>query len=89
MDASQVFTAGQQGLMLMLMVAAPVLLVVLVVGLVVSIFQAATQINEATLVFVPKLVAAFAILLFAGPWMASQMMQFTTRLFTMLPQMAR
>src|SRR5206468_841902 len=53
MDAQQVFTIGQQGLMLMLTVAAPVLLTVLVVGLVVSVLQAATQINEATLSFVP------------------------------------
>jgi flagellar biosynthesis protein FliQ len=73
----------------LMLILAPLMLGMLIVGLVVSVFQAATQINEATLVFVPKLVAAFAILLFAGPWMASQMMQFTTRLFTMLPQMAR
>ena len=57
MDAQQVLTVGQQGLTLLLMVSAPVLLVVLVVGLLVSIFQAATQINEATLSFVPKIVA--------------------------------
>jgi flagellar biosynthetic protein FliQ len=56
MDAQQVFTVGQQGLMLMLMVAAPLLLTVLVVGLVVSVLQAATQINEATLVH-PQLLA--------------------------------
>ena len=57
MDAQQVFTLGQQGLYMLLMVSAPVLLTVLVVGLVVSVFQAATQINEATLSFVPKIVA--------------------------------
>ena len=61
MDAQQVLAAGQQGLTVLLMVAAPVLGVVLVVGLVVSIFQAATQINEATLSFVPKVVAAAAV----------------------------
>ena len=66
MDAQQVLAAGQQGLTVLLMVAAPVLGVVLVVGLVVSIFQAATQINEATLSFVPKIVAAAAVLGFAG-----------------------
>jgi flagellar biosynthetic protein FliQ len=67
MDSQQVFTAGQQGLMMLLMVSAPILLTVLVVGLVVSIFQAATQINEATLSFVPKIVAAVAVLAAAGP----------------------
>ena len=61
MDATQVLATGQQGLTLLLMVSAPVLLVVLVVGLLVSIFQAATQINEATLSFVPKVVAAVAV----------------------------
>ena len=56
MDAQQVLGAGQEGLWVLLMVSAPVLLAVLVVGLVVSIFQAATQINEATLSFVPKVI---------------------------------
>ena len=62
MDSSQVFTFGQQGLMMLLTVSAPMLLVILVVGVLVSIFQAATQINEATLSFVPKLVAAVAVI---------------------------
>jgi flagellar biosynthetic protein FliQ len=85
MDASQVFTAGQQGLMLMLMVSAPVLLVVLVVGLVVSIFQAATQINEATLSFVPKIVAAVAVLAFAGPWMMTTLVEYLQRTLQSIP----
>ena len=59
MDATQVFTFGQQGLYLLLIVSAPVLLTVLAVGLLVSVFQAATRINEATLSFVPKIVAAW------------------------------
>ncbi len=71
MDAQQVLAAGQLGLWTLLLVAAPVLLTVLVVGLVVSVFQAATQINEATLSFVPKVVAAVAVLAIAGPWMLS------------------
>ncbi len=76
MDATQVLATGQQGLLLLLMVSAPVLLVVLVVGLVVSIFQAATQINEATLSFVPKVVAAVAVLGFAGPWMVTTLVEY-------------
>jgi flagellar biosynthesis protein FliQ len=76
MDAQQVLSAGQQGLWMLLMVSAPVLLTVLVVGLVVSIFQAATQINEATLSFVPKIVAAVAVLAIAGPWMLSTLVDY-------------
>ena len=85
MDAQQVLTIGQQGLMLLLMVAAPVLLTVLVVGLVVSIFQAATQINEATLSFVPKIVAAVAVLGFAGPWMMTTLVEYLQRTLQSIP----
>ncbi len=85
MDAQQVLAAGQQGLTVLLMVAAPVLLVVLVVGLVVSIFQAATQINEATLSFVPKIVAAAAVLGFAGPWMVTTLVEYLQRVLQSLP----
>ena len=87
MDAQQVLTAGQQGLTVLLMVAAPVLLVVLVVGLVVSIFQAATQINEATLSFVPKVVAAVAVLAIAGPWMLTSLVEFIRSTLMAIPGM--
>jgi flagellar biosynthesis protein FliQ len=76
MDSSQVFTIGQQGLFMLLTVAAPMLLVVLVVGVLVSIFQAATQINEATLSFVPKLLAAVAVMAVAGPWMMTTLVDY-------------
>ncbi|WP_425258304.1 flagellar biosynthesis protein FliQ [Rubrivivax sp. RP6-9] len=85
MDATQVLAAGQQGLYLLLMVAAPVLLTVLVVGLLVSIFQAATQINEATLSFVPKVVAAVAVLGFAGPWMMTTLVEYLQRTLQAIP----
>ena len=85
MDAQQVLTTGQQALTLMLMVSAPVLLVVLVVGLVVSVFQAATQINEATLSFVPKIVAAVAMLAFAGPWMMTTLVEYLQRTLQGIP----
>jgi flagellar biosynthetic protein FliQ len=85
MDAQQVLTTGQQGLTMLLMVSAPVLGVVLVVGLVVSIFQAATQINEATLSFVPKIVAAVAVLAFAGPWMLTTLVEYLQRTLMALP----
>ena len=85
MDASQVFTAGQQGLWILLMVSAPVLLVILVVGLVVSVFQAATQINEATLSFVPKIIAAVAVLAIAGPWMMTTLVEYLQRTLQAIP----
>jgi flagellar biosynthesis protein FliQ len=85
MDAQQVLATGQNGLMLLLMVSAPVLLTVLVVGLLVSIFQAATQINEATLSFVPKVVAAVAVLAVAGPWMLTTLVEYIQRTLQAIP----
>jgi flagellar biosynthetic protein FliQ len=85
MDPQGVFTAGQQGLYLLLMVSAPILLAVLVVGLVVSIFQAATQINEATLSFVPKIVAAVAVLAVAGPWMMTTLVEYLRSVLLAIP----
>jgi len=85
MDSQQVFTFGQQGLTLMLLVAAPLLLTVLAVGLVVSIFQAATQIHEPTLSFVPKMIAAVAVLTLAGPWMLSTLVEYLQRMLQAIP----
>jgi flagellar biosynthetic protein FliQ len=85
MDATQVFTTGQQGLLLLLMVAAPVLLTVLAIGLVVSVFQAATQINEATLSFVPKIVGAVVVLAVAGPWMMTTLVEYLQRTLQSIP----
>jgi flagellar biosynthetic protein FliQ len=85
MDSQQVFTAGQQGLYMLLMVSAPMLLVILVVGLAVSIFQAATQIHEATLSFVPKVLAAVAVLAIAGPWMLTSLVEYIQRTLQSIP----
>lgn len=85
MDAQQVFTFGQQGLYILLLVSAPVLLVVLAVGLVVSIIQAATQINEATLSFVPKIIAAVVVLAVAGPWMLTTLVDYIQRTLQSIP----
>jgi len=71
-----------------LLVAGPMLLVVLIIGLMVSIFQAATQINEATLSFIPKLVGVFATLVIAGPWMLTTMVDYMRLVFTSIPAMA-
>ena len=85
MDPQQVFTVGQSGLYMLLTISAPLLLTVLVVGLVVSIFQAATQINEATLSFVPKVVAAVAVLAIAGPWMLTMLVEYIQRTLLAIP----
>ena len=85
MDAQQVFTAGQQGLYILLLVSAPLLIAILLVGLVVSVFQAATQINESTLSFVPKIVAAVAVLAFAGPWMMTTLVEYLQRTLQSIP----
>ena len=85
MDATQVFTTGQQGLYILLLVSAPILLSVLLIGLIVSIFQAATQIHEATLSFVPKIVAAVAVLAIAGPWMLTSLVEFLQRTLQSIP----
>ena len=69
MTPQSVITIGQQALYVMLVLSAPLLLAALVVGLVVSILQAATQINEMTLSFIPKLIATVTALVIAGPWM--------------------
>ena len=86
MDAQQVFTFGQQGLYILMLVAAPTLLTVLLVGVLVSVFQAATQINESTLSFVPKVIAAVLVLTITGPWMVSTLVDYIRRTLMAIPQ---
>jgi flagellar biosynthesis protein FliQ len=87
MTPGTVMELGRQAIEVTLIIAAPMLLAALVVGLIISIFQAATQINEATLQFVPKLVALFLTLLFAGPWMLQYLIDYIQRLFGSIPQL--
>ncbi|MCL5676673.1 MAG: flagellar biosynthesis protein FliQ [Firmicutes bacterium] len=84
-----VMALGRDALTTVLLVAAPVLGLSLVVGLLVSIFQATTQLNEATLSFVPKIVAVLLAVVIFGPWMMTVMLQFTSRIFTSLPTLVR
>ena len=79
---------GRDAMEVTLMVAAPILLITLIIGLVVSIFQAATQINEATLSFIPKLVGVFIALVFAGPWMLTTLVDYMHIVFSTLPSLA-
>lgn len=78
---------GRQAIEVTLLVSAPMLITALVVGLIVSIFQAATQLNESTLQFVPKLVAMFVVLLLTGPWIIQYMVDYIQRLFGSIPQL--
>jgi flagellar biosynthetic protein FliQ len=81
-----VMDIGRQAVEMTLMLSAPLLLAALVIGLIVSIFQAATQINEQTLSFIPKLVGMLLILILAGPWMLQMMVDYVRRLFESIPQ---
>ncbi len=87
MTPDSVMTIGQQALEVTIMLSAPLLLAALVTGLIVSIFQAATQINEMTLSFIPKLVAMLVVLVVAGPWMLTVILDYVRRLFEALPWM--
>jgi flagellar biosynthetic protein FliQ len=87
MTPESVMTMGRQAMEVTLMVSAPLLLVALIIGLVVSIFQAATQINEMTLSFIPKLVGIFVALVIAGPWMLTIMLDYMRQMFSSIPGM--
>ncbi len=85
MTPEGVITIVERALETMMLISAPMLLAALVTGLIVSIFQAATQINEMTLTFIPKLLVMFLVMVIAGPWMVNMMMDYTIRLFTSIP----
>ncbi len=87
MTPETIVTIGQQALLVLLMISAPMLLAALAVGLIISIFQAATQINEMTLSFIPKLVTVFLTMIVAGPWMMSTLIDYIRRLYTQIPSL--
>jgi flagellar biosynthetic protein FliQ len=85
MTPESIMTLGQQALFTAVLVAAPLLLAALAIGLVVSVFQAMTQINEMTLSFIPKLLGVFAMMALAGPWMTMTLVEYVRRLFLGIP----
>jgi flagellar biosynthetic protein FliQ len=85
MSPEMVVTVGRHALEMTLMLAAPLLLTALAVGLIVGIFQAATQINEMTLSFIPKLLAMAAVLALTGPWMIKSLVEYTRGLIESIP----
>ncbi|MBX3022582.1 MAG: flagellar biosynthesis protein FliQ [Bdellovibrionales bacterium] len=89
MSEELVLKLGQETLKTTAMLASPLLISALVVGLVVSVFQAVTQINEATLTFIPKMIVVGLVLVLAAPWMMDVMNHFTVQLFENLGDMVR
>ncbi|TCT06948.1 flagellar biosynthesis protein FliQ [Paralcaligenes ureilyticus] len=85
MNSQTIMTMTYQALRVALIMAGPLLLVMLVVGLLISIFQAATQINEMTLSFIPKLLAVGVALVVLGPWLISTMVDYIQQLFSQIP----
>ena len=80
---------GRNAVTMALMLAAPMLIVAMIVGLVIGVIQALTQINEVTLSFVPKILAVFGALAVAGPWLINTLLSYTVGLFSSLPSMVR
>lgn len=89
MNSMTVMTLTYQAMLVALKMAAPLLVTVLIVGLVISIFQAATQVNEMTLAFVPKLLAAGTALVLLGPWLITTMVDYIQTLIGMIPQLVQ
>ena len=87
MTPETIISLGQRALEMAVLVSAPLLLTALVVGVLISLFQAATQINEMTLSFVPKLLALVLVLLLAGPWMLQLLIDFTRNLIKDIPNL--
>ncbi|WP_116474229.1 flagellar biosynthesis protein FliQ [Zobellella maritima] len=87
MTPEVVMNLAYQGMRVTLLLSAPLLLTALLVGLLISLFQAATQINEMTLSFIPKILAVFAVLVVSGPYLLKLIVDFTRELFTNIPLM--
>ncbi len=88
MNMDNVIHLGTQGLYMVLLLSLPMLLVALIVGVLISLFQAVTQIQEMTLTFVPKIIAVFLVIILAAPWLTDTMVQFTRELIQSIPGMA-
>ena len=89
MSPEHVMDTAYQGMRVALLLAAPMLLTALLIGLIVSLFQAVTQINEMTLSFIPKILGVFASLVIAGPFLIQLITDYTTRIFQSIPQLVQ
>lgn len=89
MDEAYLITLSQNAITLMLVVAGPILITSLLIGTIISLIQAATQVNEVTMTFIPKIVGIGLILLLLGSWMMQQILIFTTGIFNSLPNFVK
>jgi flagellar biosynthetic protein FliQ len=89
MNEDFILGIGQEAIKVTMMIAAPMLFVAMIIGIIVSLIQAVTQINEATLTFIPKIIAIGIVLVVGGPWMLETLTQYTTEIFTRLPDFIR
>lgn len=89
MTPDSVIALGQEALKVTSLISAPILISVLVVGILIGMFQAATSINEMTLSFIPKLIVLVLVMLVAGSWMLSLIIEFTQRIFELIPDMIK
>lgn len=87
MSGDMAIQIGRDALMMVMLVSAPMLGLGLIVGILVSIFQATTQIQEQTLAFIPKIIAVFVAILIFGPWMLNMLVNYTREIFVSLPHM--
>ena len=87
MDPDSVIQIGSEAIKMVLFISLPMLAVALIVGIAISLFQAVTQIQEMTLTFVPKIIAVFAAMIIAAPWMTERMISFTSDIFNMIPNL--
>jgi len=89
MSPDSVIQIGSEAVKMVLLISLPMLGVALVVGIAISLFQAVTQIQETTLTFVPKIMAVFAAMILAAPWMTEKMVSFTKNLFAIIPTLTQ
>ncbi|HTU80425.1 MAG TPA: flagellar biosynthesis protein FliQ [Solirubrobacteraceae bacterium] len=87
MNQDTVVNLASQGMSVALKIAGPLLLVALIIGLVISVFQAVTQIQEQSLSLIPKIVGVAVVMVVLGPWMLGQLVSYTTALYTAIPSM--
>ncbi len=89
MDEAYLITLTQNAIMVMLVIAGPILLISLLIGTIISLIQAATQVNEVTMTFIPKIVGIGLIIIFLGSWMMQQIIVFTINIFNSLPNFVK
>jgi len=89
MTEDMVISLGRDAIMTTVILSAPLLISALVVGLIVSVIQAVTQVNEATLTFIPKMITIVIVMLVLAPWMTQMITSYTTELFTSVPNYVR